>query len=51
MAHSKAGNNKNGPSHVRYKNENRRHTNKLRRVKKFNGSVFAEMWESIYGRR
>jgi len=49
MGHSKAGNNKNGPSHLRYKSENHRRRNKLRRILKCNGEVFASWWEKVHG--
>jgi hypothetical protein len=49
MAKSKAGVKKKKPSHVRYMTENHLRRNKLSRVLRFNGPVFAEMWEKTYG--
>lgn len=47
MGHSKAGNNKNGPSHVRYTTSGRREQNKRRRIFKFNGPAFLAIWERL----
>lgn len=42
---SKHGNNKDGPSHVRYMSRDQRTTNKKRRILKFNGPAFLAEWE------
>lgn len=49
MAHSKTGNKRKKPSHMRYNAEGHRKRNKLRHVLKFNGPVFAEWWEKSFG--
>lgn len=49
MSHSKLGNKKNKPSHLRYNAENHRRRNKLARVRRFCGLEFASVWEKIHG--
>lgn len=47
MGHSKAGNKKNKPSHVRYNANGQREKNKIRRILKNNGTAFLSMWENL----
>jgi hypothetical protein len=49
MSHNKAGKKKDKPSHLRYKSENHRRRNKLRRVTKFCGEAFSLRWLELYG--
>lgn len=48
MSHSKLGNKKTKPSHMRYISEGHRRANKIRRIKRFNPQQL-DWWIATYG--
>ena len=50
MSHTKSGNKKNKPSHLRYISSGRRKINKIRRITKNNGQAFLASWMATIGK-